>query len=276
MTTDPPSIQPGEKKRREASRTTKGFCQHIPNSKHGTGHCLYQSKTDPDDLQSKPGQGGDADVKPRDLRAQLLEAEAAHFSKTDGTAAKPATIAESTTSSKRQLEAGPGLEADGEEDIDAKRRRVLEETRHLDADSDDSSGASSEEDSDDEEDETAELLRELEKIKKERAEKQAHEVIHPANRSMWKPPDMGNRTAKKQKRIKKIVNGTLLLGTHFSTHQNPPRRNEGLFSHFTYHAPAHELHRWDDDVVFRNQARGTENKGKREFVNVGNQQPHSD
>lgn len=28
-------------------------------------------------------------------------------------------------------------------------------------------------------------------------------------------------------------------------------------------------HRWDDDVVFRNQARGTDNKGKKEFVNVG-------
>ena len=27
--------------------------------------------------------------------------------------------------------------------------------------------------------------------------------------------------------------------------------------------------RWDDDVVFRNQARGTEKKGKPEFVNVG-------
>ncbi len=26
--------------------------------------------------------------------------------------------------------------------------------------------------------------------------------------------------------------------------------------------------RWDDDVVFRNQARGTENKGKKEFVNA--------
>ena len=26
--------------------------------------------------------------------------------------------------------------------------------------------------------------------------------------------------------------------------------------------------RWDDDVIFRNQARGTEGKGKKEFVNV--------
>jgi len=26
--------------------------------------------------------------------------------------------------------------------------------------------------------------------------------------------------------------------------------------------------RWDDDVVFKNQARGTDDKGKKEFVNV--------
>ena len=26
--------------------------------------------------------------------------------------------------------------------------------------------------------------------------------------------------------------------------------------------------RWDDDVVFKNQARGTEQKGNKEFVNV--------
>ncbi|KAL9631046.1 MAG: hypothetical protein Q9204_004420, partial [Flavoplaca sp. TL-2023a] len=181
----------------------------------------------------KPGQGGDADVQSRDLRVQLLEAEAAHFSKTDGTASKPATIAEPTASSKRQLEAGPGQDADGEEDIDAKRRRVLEETRHLDADSDESSNASSEEDSDDEEDETAELLRELEKIKKERAEKQAQE-------------DREKAEAEQEDRERDIALGNPLL--------NPQKSTE-------------TKRRWDDDVVFRNQARGTENKGKREFVN---------
>ena len=31
-------------------------------------------------------------------------------------------------------------------------------------------------------------------------------------------------------------------------------------------------HRWDDDVVFKNQARGTEDKRKKEFVNV---KPHA-
>lgn len=141
--------------------------------------------------KSQPGQGGDADPQVRDLRAQLLEAEAAHFSKTNPAAIN---IGESTISSKRQLEDGDGQ--NGEEDLEAKRRRILEETRDVDADSNGSrSDGSSEEDryakegldpdspvksedsnSDDEEDETAELLRELEKIKRERAEQKEKEV----------------------------------------------------------------------------------------------------
>ena len=92
----------------------------------------------------QPGQGGDADPQPRDLRAQLLEAEAAHFSKTKGIAASSnPTSALSTTSTKRQLEAGQSGEA---EDVEAKRRRVLEETRDIDADSDGSDNDSSDED----------------------------------------------------------------------------------------------------------------------------------
>ncbi len=92
---------------------------------------------------------------------------------------------------KRQLESP--TEADTEEDMDAKRRRILEETRDIDADSEErSDDDSSEEDrlvygllnleytadraSDDDEDETAELQRELEKIKRERAEKREQEV----------------------------------------------------------------------------------------------------
>lgn len=67
------------------------------------------------------------------------------------------------------------------EDEEAKRRKILEETRDIDADSDGGGGgdsdSSSEDDSDDdEEDETAELLRELEKIKRERAEQREKEV----------------------------------------------------------------------------------------------------
>ncbi|KAI4253730.1 MAG: hypothetical protein LQ352_003528 [Teloschistes flavicans] len=181
--------------------------------------------------------GGDADAQPRNLRAQLLEAEAAHFSKGDSTKITTAAASDPLTSSKRQLEAGLGQDGDEEESIEAKRRRVLEETRHIDADSEDSSSESSEEESDDEEDETAELLRELEKIKKERAEKQAEE-------------DRVKAAAEQEDRERDIALGNPLL--------NPHKNSE-------------TKRRWDDDVVFRNQARGTENKGKKEFVNVRRQ-----
>jgi protein CWC15 len=81
-----------------------------------------------------------------------------------------------------------------EEDPEAKRRRILEETRDIDADSIGSEGDSSDEDrqvqtiygidkmfcanglSDDEEDEAAELMRELEKIKRERMEQKEKEA----------------------------------------------------------------------------------------------------
>ncbi len=78
-----------------------------------------------------------------------------------------------TNTSKRQLENG---DHEDEEDPEAKRRRILEETRDIDADSDDAEEDSSEDESEDDEDETAELQRELEKIKRERAEKREQEV----------------------------------------------------------------------------------------------------
>lgn len=134
------------------------------------------------------------DPQVRDLRAQLLEAEAAHYSKKGGSApsTSKAQSIDIQAAPKRQLEAAAGQDADQDENPDAKRRRILEETRDIDADSDGSESESSEEersalsskascgyrltlDSDDE-DETAELLRELEKIKKERAEQREREV----------------------------------------------------------------------------------------------------
>jgi protein CWC15 len=93
-------------------------------------------------LHSKPGQGGDADHQVRDLRAELLQAEAAHFAKIKGgpVAAEPEPA---TNTSKRQLENGDGEE---EEDLEVKRRRILEETRDIDADSDDAGEDDSSED----------------------------------------------------------------------------------------------------------------------------------
>ncbi|KAI9819780.1 MAG: complexed with cef1p [Thelocarpon impressellum] len=179
----------------------------------------------------QPGQGGDADREVRDLRAELLKAEAAHRAKAQGLPVDGGETSDGqATVPKRQLEAGPG---ENEEDQDAKRQRILEETRDIDADSDGAGDDSSTDDSDDEEDETAELMRELEKIKKERAEQREKEERE--------------RVAKEEEaREHDIARGNPLLN---STDFNVKRR-------------------WDDDVIFKNQARGTENKDKKEFVNV--------
>lgn len=121
------------------------------------------------------GQGGEAETQHRDLRAELLAAEAAHFAKSKGTN-NESSIATSSAS-KRALEAPSGQEDVDDEDPETKRRKILEESREIDADSGGSDSDSSEEDSEeDDEDETAELMRELEKIKRERAEKKAQEV----------------------------------------------------------------------------------------------------
>ena len=125
--------------------TTNVSYQHIHSSRLGWQSTPFLD-ADCLPLSRQPGQGGTADTRPRDLRAQLLEAEAAHFAnKTGGSTAQGSTPADSTTSAKRQLEAGAGQDDDIEEDIETKRRRVLAETRDIDADSDGSDSDSSEE-----------------------------------------------------------------------------------------------------------------------------------
>lgn len=181
----------------------------------------------------KPGQGGDADTGVRDLRAELLAAEAAHFAKANGTSLEGSGA--QPKAAKRALEdAPPRLDSPEDEDPEAKRRRILEETRDIDADSDGADSDSSDEDSDDEEDETAELMRELEKIKRERAEQKAKDDAEKAAQDQ-------------EQREEDIALGNPLLNPQAFGVQR----------------------RWDDDVIFKNQARGTEQKGKKEFVNVG-------
>ncbi|KAI1467145.1 Cwf15/Cwc15 cell cycle control protein [Daldinia caldariorum] len=191
----------------------------------------------------KPGQGGDAD-EVRDLRAELLAAEAAHFAKQNGGALPDVTDETAPTTnnaSKRPLALNSGTDGGGEEeaeDLEAKRRRILEESRDIDADSesekdDDDDDSDEDSDDDDDEDEEAELQRELEKIRRERAEKREREEREKA-------------AAEEAERERDIALGNPLL--------NPKNFNM--------------KRRWDDDVVFKNQARGTEDKGKRkEFIN---------
>ena len=78
------------------------------------------------------------------MRAELLQAEAAHFAKLNrGSTPVSGTQELATNTSKRQLENG---DAEDEEDPEAKRRRILEETRDIDADSDEAEDDSSEDD----------------------------------------------------------------------------------------------------------------------------------
>ncbi|KAK2761971.1 Cwf15/Cwc15 cell cycle control protein [Colletotrichum kahawae] len=174
------------------------------------------------------GQGGEADDEPRDLRAELLAAEAAHFAKKNGGAPPPSAGDDDapTGGVKRALEAAS--QADGEKDFEAKRRRILEESRDVD-DEEEDDDSDSDEDSDDEE---AELQREMEKIRRERAEKREREEREKAK-------------AEEEERERDIALGNPLL-------------NKPDFA---------MKRRWDDDVVFKNQARGTEEKKGKEFIN---------
>lgn len=129
----------------------------------------------------QPGQGGDADREIRDLRAELLAAEAAARAKAKGGLPTHPPPASEPPSSNKRLIGETGDNDGAPEDEEAKRRKILEETRDIDADSDgggsgDSDSSSEDDSDDDEEDETAELLRELEKIKRERAEQREKEV----------------------------------------------------------------------------------------------------
>ena len=192
-------------------------------------------------------QGAPTEQARRDLRAELLRNERIHFAKKEGrtiededaSSEQPLAIEEGVAVAgvKRMLEDGSAEDGgEGEveeEDYEAKKRRVLEETKDIDADSD-SASSSEEESDDDDEDEEAELHRELAKIKAERAEAAAKEAAEKAKKE-------------EDQREKDIALGNPLLNKS---------QDYGV------------KRRWDDDVVFKNQARGTEDRGKeKHFVN---------
>jgi protein CWC15 len=75
-----------------------------------------------------------------------LRAEAAHFAKAKGKKEADGGESEESSTPKRQLESNPDDAVSEEEDVGAKRRRILEETRDIDADSDGAEESSSEDD----------------------------------------------------------------------------------------------------------------------------------
>ena len=117
----------------------------------------------------------------------------------------------------------------------AKRRRILAETRDIDKDdSSEEDECDDDDDSDDsDDDEDAELQRELARVRREREEKKKREE----EERLREEQDANERS---------IALGNPLLNKQDFTMKR----------------------RWDDDVVFKNQARGTEDKKGKEFINV--------
>jgi protein CWC15 len=144
----------------------------------------------------------------------------------------------------------PPASKDGEEeDYESKRRRILEETRDIDAD--DSSEEEEDSDDDDSDDEDAELQRELERVRREREEKKKREVSCAFFTGSG-PVLICEQEAERAKEDQDARERNIALGNPLLNKQDYTMKR-----------------RWDDDVVFKNQARGTEDRNKKkEFVNV--------
>jgi len=156
----------------------------------------------------------------------------------------------------------------GEEDEASKRRKILQEALEMDKDDDDDDESDSEEkgeekekgkggeeddedeSDDDDESDTEELLRELEKIKRERAEEKARQ-------------EREENASKEAEREAQIASGNPLL-THLAAALGQP---DGLNT--TVPGTFAVKRRWDDDLIFKNQAASQRDKDARsgQFVN---------
>eukprot|EP00742_Colponemidia_sp_Colp-10_P009157 GILJ01009959.1.p1 GENE.GILJ01009959.1~~GILJ01009959.1.p1 ORF type:complete len:243 (-),score=61.52 GILJ01009959.1:21-713(-) len=169
----------------------------------------------------RPGQGTSDDIRHKDFRAELEEKERKATGKK-----RDREEVEEERREKPRLEAEPV-------------KAVEDNPFPQDADDEDdhrsasSSDEASDDGSDDDEDETAELMRELEKIRKEREEE--------ARRK-----EMEQSAEEQRARQEAMLHGNPLLSDDANSYSLRKR--------------------WDDDVVFRNQSR-TEIKPKKRFIN---------
>lgn len=193
------------------------------------------------------GQTSVDDVKKRDLRAELLAAEADARARKRKAEGKP-------------LEDIAPVAAIEDEEVN-KRRKLLQQALEMDKDddSDDNSGSDngeakekekeheSEEEDSDEEDDTAELLRELEKIKRERAEeKERLEREQNASANAEREAQIATSNP--------LLNLAAALGQTPGINTTAP----GTFA---------VKRRWDDDLIFKNQAMDSKGRDKSGFVN---------
>lgn len=233
----------------------------------------------------QPGQTSSSEVAKRDLRAELLLAEHEAKNKKRKAQGLPPLPFEDVRAPAGAIEGTPSAEA--EDESANKRRKLLQEALELDRDDDDdesdgegakkdgasanvgnkadgdgdtvmnekgekdsgSSDEDEEDDDDDDEDETAVLLRELEKIKRERAEEKARlEAAENASAAASREAEiaMGNP----------LLNLAAALGADTPNGINTTA--PGTFA---------VKRRWDDDLIFKNQAASSKDKASGQFVN---------
>ncbi|KAJ7198476.1 Pre-mRNA-splicing factor Cwf15/Cwc15 [Mycena pura] len=201
------------------------------------------------------GQTSVAEVKQRDLRAELAVAELEAKNKkrkAEGLpplaleGATPAPTDEESNKRRKLLQESLALDKDDEdEDADAEDPQDAQ-TKDKDADADDSD-AGSDSDDDDSDDETAELLRELEKIKRERAEEKARQEQEQS------AADAATREAE-------IATSNPLLNLAAALGQPVTGVNTTVPGSFAVKK------RWDDDLIFKNQSTSAKEKPTH-FVN---------
>ncbi|CAL1711604.1 unnamed protein product [Somion occarium] len=195
----------------------------------------------------QPGQTSTDEVKKRDLRAELIAAEAEARDRKRKAEGKPPLAVEHGTA---------GVVADDESN---KRRKLLQEALEMDKDEEESedeekNGGEKEDedeesDEDDDEDDTAELLRELEKIKRERAEEKVRQ-------------EREESATTAAQREAEIATANPLLNLAAALGQTPHGVNTTVPGTFAV------KRRWDDDLIFKNQAMNSRDKDKSgQFVN---------
>ncbi|KAJ1862627.1 hypothetical protein LPJ73_000705 [Coemansia sp. RSA 2703] len=178
----------------------------------------------------RPGQGKEGEYTVEELKQELKEAERRHFeakndSKSITAPEDPSQDVDSTMAANRTkyIELAQMLDAASSDEE--------EEDGEENSGSDSGSDSGDDDESSDEEDETAMLMRELEKIKRERAEEKARE--------------------EKEAEENMLLNASSVLGSN-------PLLAQSDFS---------VKRSWNDDVIFRNQAKGHDEVPQKRFIN---------
>ncbi|CAO3612251.1 unnamed protein product [Cunninghamella echinulata] len=198
----------------------------------------------------QPGQGTAAEIGDCEkLKEELRQAEREYYEK-QGKAVSGSDRLITHEHGRDGGSSGGGnenIDQDIMEDPEAKRQRLLAEAEKMAAldkeDSDDSSDDDEDDDDDDDDDEesdddenTAELLATLQKIRQERAEEKERKMREQMEEE-------------ETKRNEETMTGNPLLDIGDKNRDFSVKR------------------RWDDDVIFKNQARGTDEKPNKRFVN---------